>query len=148
MVYSAWSTRTPAALAPLVALWARSVRATHTFLSAAEITAIKRYVPQALQTVPTLIVATTADGEPVGFMGIDGTHLAMLFIAPDAQGQGHGRALLTLGIQRYGVDSLSVNEQNPQAVAFYQHMGFTITKRCAHDEQGQPYPILRMHRRA
>lgn len=44
-----------------------------------------------------------------------------------------------------GVEHLvTVNEQNPQAVRFYEHMGFEVYKRTACDEQGGPYPLLYM----
>ena len=46
----------------------------------------------------------------------------------------------------YGVRELTVNEQNPQAVAFYEHLGFTICKRTDLDEEGNPYPLLYMKR--
>ena len=39
---------------------------------------------------------------------------------------------------------LFVNEQNPQARGFYEHMGFTVRERSETDDQGNPYPILRM----
>lgn len=41
---------------------------------------------------------------------------------------------------------LTVHEQNPQAVGFYAHMGFTPYLRTETDEQGGPYPILYMRR--
>ena len=34
----------------------------------------------------------------------------------------------------------------PQAVGFYEHMGFRAYKRSQTDEQGGPYPILYMKR--
>lgn len=37
-----------------------------------------------------------------------------------------------------------MNEQNPQAVGFYRHMGFVPYNRTSHDEQGAPYPLLYM----
>ena len=40
----------------LVAVWERSVRATHTFLTDDEINRIKQYVPQAIAEVPELVV--------------------------------------------------------------------------------------------
>jgi putative acetyltransferase len=39
---------------------------------------------------------------------------------------------------------LAVNEQNPQAKGFYEHLGFQVYKRADIDEQGNPYPILYM----
>ena len=68
----------------------------------------------------------------------------MLFLSPAARGQGIGRRLLEYSIARYGVRELTVNEQNPQAVGFYEHMGFITYKRTETDEQGGPYPILYM----
>lgn len=43
------TTRTPALVQQLVTVWEASVRATHLFLSDAEIMQIKAYVPQALR---------------------------------------------------------------------------------------------------
>ena len=43
-----------------------------------------------------------------------------------------------------GVKKLAVNEQNPQAKGFYEHMGFRAYKRTERDEQGGPYPLLYM----
>ena len=37
-----------------------------------------------------------------------------------------------------------MNEQNPQAIGFYQHMGFVTYRRTEQDEEGGPYPLLYM----
>ena len=39
---------------------------------------------------------------------------------------------------------MGINEQNPQAVGFYKHLGFKIYKRTDLDEQGAPYPFFYM----
>ena len=39
---------------------------------------------------------------------------------------------------------LAVNEQNPQAKGFYEHIGFQVWKRTDCDEQGKPYPLIYM----
>ena len=44
------------------------------------------------------------------------------------------------------MERLTVNEQNPQAKGFYEHMGFHVYKRTELDEQGNPYPLLYMRR--
>ena len=66
----------------------------------------------------------------------------MLFLLPEVRGQGLGRQLLEYAIRNYGVGEVTVNEQNPQAVGFYQHLGFVIYRRTSHDEEGNPYPLL------
>ena len=142
-IYEAIDRPTPL-LQHLLDVWEASVRATHTFLSEPEIQQIKDYVPQALSSVPHLIVAEEAPGAPAAFMGIDGDRLEMLFLAPAVRGKGLGKRLLHYGVSHYGVRELTVNEQNPQAVGFYRHMGFVTYKRTALDEEGQPYPLLYM----
>ena len=127
-------------------IWESSVRATHLFLSEQEIGSIKQYVPQALREVPRLIAAEGEDGAPVAFAGIDGRRLEMLFVAAEYRGRGVGRRLLEYAVNAFSVNELTVNEQNPQAVGFYEHMGFRTYKRSETDEQGGLYPILYMKR--
>lgn len=126
----------------LLNVWESSVRATHHFLSDAEVEQIKQYVPQALTEVAHLFVAQQGE-QSVGFMGIEKDSLEMLFLAPQARGKGLGKQLLQEGIVR-GVRRLTVNEQNPQARIFYEHMGFRVYKKTDCDEQGNPYPLLYM----
>lgn len=131
-------------LPALLPVWEASVRATHLFLSDAEIKAIKEYVPQAMQGAAHLIVAENDRGEPAAFMGTEGGRREQLFLSPAERGKGLGRQLLQYGIEHYGVSEVTVNEQNPQAVGFYQHMGFQTYQRTDHDEEGNPYPLLYM----
>lgn len=94
--------------------------------------------------MPHLIVVVSEHGEPAGFMGISDRNLEMLFIANEQRGKGLGKKLLAYGMENYAVNELGVNEQNPQAKGFYEHMGFEVYKRSELDEQGNPYPILYM----
>ena len=136
--------RTPLLVEQLLDVWEKSVRATHLFLSGEEIEEIKKYVPTALTAVPHLIIEMDTEGTPVAFMGIADDKLEMLFLAPKERGRGLGRKLLEYGMTEYGVKELVVNEQNPQAKGFYEHMGFQVRERSELDEQGNPYPILFM----
>lgn len=138
--------RTPQLLKALLQIWEDSVRATHLFLSDAEIKHIKEYVVPALEAVEHLIVAKTNAGEPIAFMGINDGRLEMLFILAAERGKGLGRQLIEYGISKYNLSELTVNEQNPQAVGFYQHLGFVTYKRTDFDEEGNPYPLLYMKR--
>lgn len=131
-------------ISKLIIVWEASVRATHLFLSDSEILSIKEYVPQALKSVDKLIIAENDEEKPIAFMGIENETLEMLFITPSERGQGLGKLLLQYGISNYKVNRLTVNEQNPQAKGFYEHMGFHVYKRTDYDEQGNPYPLLYM----
>ncbi len=131
----------------LLSVWEDSVRATHHFLSDAEILKIKTYVPQALSGVEHLVIAEDTAGQPVAFMGVENHRLEMLFLASSARGQGLGKKLMQFGNEKYSITELTVNEQNPQAVGFYEHLGFTTYKRTDLDEEGNPYPLLYMKRK-
>lgn len=67
--------------------------ASHDFLTEEEIRRIGGYVPEALRAVPVLVTAET-EGKPVGFMGLDGEKLGMLFLEPDSRGAGRRRGAL------------------------------------------------------
>ncbi|MFP3770550.1 GNAT family N-acetyltransferase [Enterococcus faecium] len=128
----------------LLKIWESSVRATHLFLSNNEIKDIKKYVPRALNEIPHLIIVENENQIPIGFMGIAGQHLEMLFISNYERGKGAGKKLLKYGIEKYSINDLAVNEQNPLAKGFYEYMGFEVYKRTEFDEQGNPYPLLYM----
>lgn len=138
--------RSPDLIKGLLEVWENSVRATHLFLSDSEIQSIKKYVPQALNEVLHLLIAEDESGRPVAFMGVETGSLEMLFIAPEERGKGLVKRLIQYGIKNYSVEKLTVNEQNPQAKGFYEHMGFQVYKRTDLDEQGNPYPLLYMRR--
>ena len=123
-------------------LWENSVKATHSFLTADGINEIKEYVPQAVQNVETLVVAI--ENTPVAFMGVENKRLEMLFVHPDSIGNGIGKKLVQFGIENLAINEVTVNEQNPNAVGFYEHIGFETYKRTELDEAGMPYPLLYM----
>ena len=71
-----------------------------------------------------LIIAEDETDGPTAFIGIENNRLEMLFLSPKVRGKGLGKQLLQYAVQDYGVRELTVNEQNPQAVGFYEHLGF------------------------
>lgn len=136
--------KTPLRIEQLLKVWESSVKATHLFLSDNEIENIKKYVPQALKDIPHLIIVQNQKNFPVAFMGLEEQKLEMLFVSPEERGKGLGKKLIQYGIENYSINELAVNEQNPLAKAFYEHMGFQVYKRTDNDEQGNPYPLLYM----
>lgn len=127
----------------LVTIWRSAVDATHDFLSPQDKTDIETklasdYFPQ------VDIFVAERDGLVVGFVGIADQYLEMLFVHADSRSRGVGTALLSLVTDHYGVRSVDVNEQNSQAVEFYKRRGFVVEGRSEEDDQGRPYPILRL----
>jgi putative acetyltransferase len=134
----------------LVALWERSVRATHDFLTEADIAELRPQVGEALDGGSLeLWVLTGADDAPAGFMGLAGADVAALFLEPDRRGQGGGRRLVEHAQARHPGDlTVDVNEQNPAARGFYAALGFVVVSRSPLDGDGRPFPLLHMRRAA
>lgn len=137
--------KTPWLLKRLLNIWEASVRTTHLFLSGTEIKQIKKYVPHKLYVKLNICLFATSDTKrPIAFMGVTDKHWEMLFVTPKIRGIGIGRQLLLHGIEHYDIQEVTVNEQNPQAIGFYEHMGFKTYKRTDFDKEGNPYPLLYM----
>ncbi|WP_366520172.1 GNAT family N-acetyltransferase [uncultured Carboxylicivirga sp.] len=70
--------------------------------------------------------------------------LEMLFVHPKERGNGIGKDLLEYAIDEQKVTKVDVNEDNEQAVGFYEKFGFKTCKRSELDLSGKPYPTLHM----
>ena len=139
-----------AELEALVALWERSVRATHSFLTEADIGDLRPQVLDALSyDALELWVLTERTDVPLGFMGLVDHDIAALFLEPAARGRGGGRRLVAHA-QELRRESLTVdvNEQNPAALGFYEALGFVVVSRSPVDGDGRPFPLLHMRRPA
>lgn len=130
--------------AALLAIWEQSVRATHGFLSEQDIRQLQPIVRDAaLPNLDLWVVCDDSDA-PLGWMGLDQNKLEALFIAPSQFRRGHGKRLLDHARQRKGPLLVDVNEQNPQAVAFYLGNGFSVVSRSETDSLGLPFPLLHL----
>lgn len=127
----------------VVAIWKSSVDATHDFLTADDRKEIEKEVVGFFSETPVW-VAVNADDQPLGFMFLHDGHMEALFIDAAARGLGVGKALLLHALSLYPNLTIDVNEQNQQAVGFYQHMGFQVTGHSSLDGQGRAYPLLHL----
>ena len=130
----------------LAALWEGSVRATHHFLREADIENLKPYVTEGLAGIRHLYVATDATA-PTAFIGIQDEKIEMLFVLPQHLRKGIGKRLGTMAVRNHGAIFVDVNEQNPEARAFYEKLGFVEFGRTEMDEQGNLFPIIEMRRK-
>lgn len=127
----------------VVAIWRAAVDATHDFLSPEDRAAIDLEVQGFLPAAP-LMLAVDGRDKALGFMLIDGDHMEALFIDPDYRGAGVGRVFIEYALAVHPTLTTDVNEQNAQAVGFYEHMGFERTGRSDLDGQGRPYPLIHL----
>jgi putative acetyltransferase len=125
-------------------IWLRSAHATHSFVSDDDLQSFRTPVREYLASDAELWVLCSATGTRLGFMGLDGSSLESLFLAPEYLRRGFGRRLVSHARRLREGLRVDVNEQNPGAVAFYEACGFTIDGRSDVDDNGKPYPILHM----
>ncbi|MBL7769450.1 MAG: acetyltransferase [Flavipsychrobacter sp.] len=128
----------------LTELWEASVRATHDFLPESDIQYFKPLVRDQFLASVDLYALQDASGRFHGFLGVLDGKIEMLFVDPASRGKGCGKWLLQIALKELQAYDLDVNEQNPQAVGFYQKMGFEVVGRSPLDAMGKPYPILHM----
>jgi putative acetyltransferase len=140
----------PDDLPRVLEVWEASVRATHHFLSEADIQFFKPLVREALRDLVGLACVRDQAGTVVAFMRVTAGEIAALFVHPAWRGRGVGRCLITYAVEGCGATVVDVNEQNAQAVGFYRWMGFEVVGHSAVDGLGKPFPLLhmRLHRLA
>ena len=134
----------PSDYAELLNVWENSVRATHDFITDEDIEFFKPIIIEQAFPAVTLECIKDEQGTILGFLGVSNAKIEMLFLRAESRGQGVGKVLLKYAIEKLGANTVDVNEQNPLAVGFYQHMGFVITSRSPLDDMGKPFPILHM----
>ncbi|GHA70573.1 GNAT family N-acetyltransferase [Pontibacter akesuensis] len=125
-------------------VWEASVRATHHYLREKDLQFYKPLVRHKYLKAVKLHAVRHPDGSIAGFMGTAKGALEMLFIHPDSRGKGIGKLLLLHAIHKLKVSRVDVNEQNVQAIGFYERFGFRTADRSERDGTGKPYPILHM----
>jgi putative acetyltransferase len=128
----------------LLKIWEAAVRATHHFLSEANIEEFRPIVIEQAFPAVKLACARTDAGEIIGFVGTANRKVEMIFIDPAHHGSGIGRALMDYAIVQDEAIEVDVNEQNPGALAFYQRLGFEVIARSPVDSLGKPFPLLHL----
>jgi putative acetyltransferase len=133
---------------PLFDIWWRSVRATHTFLSEADLRTLAPQVRDlGLAGLDTWVLCD--DGQcPVGFLVLNRHHIEALFIVPEWLRRGAGTRLVRHARSLRGVLTVEVNEQNTPALRFYEAMGFSVVGRSPTDGAGRPFPLLHLRQHA
>lgn len=128
----------------IVDVWEASVRATHDFLTEDDIARLKPQVLNKFLDAVDLSCVKNVAGDIVGFIGIQQERIEMLFIDPGYRGKSIGKFLTRYATEEVGAIKVDVNEQNVQAIGFYEHLGFDIIGRSPFDGQGKPFPLLHL----
>src|SRR4051794_7859666 len=87
----------------LVDIWVRSVRATHDFLSEEDIQSLLPLARDYLKSEETELWVLCSDaGAVMGFMGMSGSKMESLVLAPEFHGHGGGRRLVRHAQELHG----------------------------------------------
>ncbi|WP_223607044.1 GNAT family N-acetyltransferase [Chryseobacterium sp. OSA05B] len=127
----------------IMEIWESAVLATHDFLAEEDFNYFKEVIPR--EYLPHLEVYLLLENcQAEGFASVAEGNLEMLFIHNEVRGKGYGKKLYKFMKEITGLTKVDVNEQNPQAIGFYEKMGFTQIGRSEKDGSGKDYPIIHM----
>lgn len=82
------------------------------------------------------------DGVVKGFIKIEGTYIARLFVEPVLQNASIGSKLLEYAVKEHNADHLWALEKNVKAIRFYNRYGFFATGEKKLEEDTTEYLIL------
>lgn len=143
-IYSKITETTEQDLPGLFEVWESSVRASHSFLSEADICMLIPLARAEIAAFSPIYCLRASDGRPCAMLGVAGSKIEMLFVHADYRGIGAGRLLTEFAIHELAANSVDVNEQNDQAAGFYRHLGFHQIGRSPLDSSGNPFPLLHL----
>ncbi len=133
-------------LSELLDVWHRASLAAHPFLTEAFFEAERRQIAEVWLPV-TETTVFEADGRVVGFLALAGNEVGAIFVDPDYQRLGIGRALMDTARDSRPCLELEVFEANAIGRRFYAAYGFELVDRHIEEATGHPALRLRFERR-
>ncbi|TWT90191.1 putative N-acetyltransferase YjaB [Pseudobythopirellula maris] len=127
----------------LLAVWEEATVLAHPFMDEAFRSEAKRQIAEVFMPITENWVWDAPDRPVAGFVAMLGDEVGGLFVAPELQRQGAGRALLDHVAEPRDALELDVFAVNAVGRAFYQKYGFRLTEEKVHDETGQQVLRLR-----
>ena len=82
------------------------------------------------------------DGVVKGFIKIEGTYIARLYVEPVLQNASIGSQLLKYAIKEHNADHLWALEKNAKAIRFYERHSFTATGEKKQEDGTSEYLVL------
>lgn len=128
----------------LIAIWEKSVRSSHHFLSEEDLMYYRSRIMDTYFYAVELYVIRHP--HIVAFMGLSDEMVEKLFVLPSEKGKGYGSSLLNFALTKKNIRKIDVNEQNSEAYQFYLRKGYKVTGKDCTDADGKPYPIIHMEK--
>lgn len=125
----------------LIAIWRAANELSHPFLSAAFLDTTQNVIRRVFVDLADTWIFEE-NGVRVGFVSLIENELSGLYVLPDYQGKGYGRAMLNMAVADRGALKLDVFGRNRSARVFYQKYGFQETGQRFDDLSG--HHLIRM----
>jgi putative acetyltransferase len=130
-------------LGQLLDVWYRASLIAHWFLTEEFLETERRQIAEHWLPIAETLVAEN-DGVVVGFLAMIGNEVGGIFVDPDFQGRGIGRALMDAARDSRPFLELDVFEANSVGRRFYDAYGFDVIGRHINEVVGQPELRLRL----
>ena len=136
----------PDLMEEILKIWRDCISATHHFLRPEHIAIMEDSVREVL---PSLHIIIASDYRAnLGFIGLSGNRISMIFVTPSAFKRGIGSALikrsLELGLGDYDELKLDCFKQNDDALRFYKHLGFEKVGISPKDGVCREFPVAHL----
>lgn len=129
----------------VMAIWLSSNMDAHAFVSADY---WKGKYPLVREMIPAAeVLVLEAEGQILGFIGMNGSYIAGIFVKCEARSRGIGTELLHAAQAGKEELSLQVYKKNERAVQFYRKAGFGIEAEEEDEDTGEREYRMVWHRR-
>ncbi|WP_227269288.1 GNAT family N-acetyltransferase [Roseobacter weihaiensis] len=125
----------------IVSIWRLASQTSHPFLSGAYLDSLQNVIRKRFIDLAETWVWQDED-LPVGFVSVLQGEIAGLYVLPEHQSRGIGRALLSHVLSSLGTVKLDVFARNRAGHAFYRKIGFFEIGRRFDDTSG--HEVIRM----
>ncbi|MDO6708328.1 N-acetyltransferase [Photobacterium sp. 1_MG-2023] len=121
---------------PVLNIWLTASLKAHDFIAA-------EYWQSQVENMRTMYIPASEvyvyehNDQVKGFYALYETMLAAIFVAPDAQGQGLGKALMAHAKAQRASLTLNVYQRNENSYRFYRSQGFQVTSESTDEHTGE-----------
>ncbi|WP_338805303.1 N-acetyltransferase [Xenorhabdus griffiniae] len=126
---------TKADMDAVLSIWLEASIKAHNFV-AAEFWQSQRENMRSIYIPASEVYVYVQDANVVGFYALHENSLAAIFVSPDKQGQGIGKALVNDAKNRRTELTLSVYQQNQASYEFYLSQGFYVVSEEVDEHTG------------
>ncbi|MCL2791488.1 MAG: GNAT family N-acetyltransferase [Spirochaetaceae bacterium] len=123
-------------------IWEKAAKDTSDFLKVENVEFYRKYkMPYYFDQI-SFFAYIDQKGKMKGFLGVSKEKIEMLFVDDKSRRKGIGKKLMDFAINNLKICKVDVNEQNKNAVLFFNSLGFKVIGSSETDKEGKIYPVL------